>query len=68
MQCCGPVYDMTTMDDRTPVFICGRCGKQGPPSMFSDRPPAVPPMSRVDRVRAEIADVLDRLAYWIAPK
>lgn len=69
MQCCGPIYDITTMDDRSPVYLCGQCGKQGPASAFPDPQPERPkPLTRRDRVRYGIAEALDSLAAWIAPK
>lgn len=69
MQCCGSIQDISTMDDRSPVYLCGRCGKQGNASAFPDPQPEPPnPLTRIERGRYAIAEALDSLAAWIAPK
>lgn len=69
MRCCGPLNEITTQDDRTPVYICGECGKQGPPSLFPDEmPEPEPQLTRFERFRFALAELLARLVGVIAPK
>ncbi len=69
MTCCGPLKDISTMDDFIPVYLCTECGKQGPPSAFPDeREPSPEPMTPFARMRETVAGGLDRLANWIAPR
>jgi hypothetical protein len=68
MTCCGVLVEITTQDDRTPVFICQECGKQGLPSAFPDERPTCEPQSFSNRIRWRIAEWLSNLVVRIAPK
>lgn len=70
MQCCGPIQDISTMDDRSSVYLCGRCGKQGNASAFPDPmpEPEPKPLTRFEAARAALSEVLAQLADRISPK
>ncbi len=69
MTCCGPLVETTDQDDKERIYLCSRCGKQGPARGFPD-PPQEPerPESYIDRARLRLAETLDRLADFVAPK
>jgi len=60
-KCGGPVTEITTTDDRAPVFMCQDCGHQGPAREFPDMEEQAPTLGVVARARL-------RLAELIAPK
>ncbi len=63
-ECGGPVADITTMEDRLPVFMCQDCGREGMAGEFPDAGPEETPRS----VRRKVSDFLARLSDRIAPK
>lgn len=71
MFCCGSIVETTDQDDSQRIYLCQRCGRQGPASEFSECPvlePACEPEGWIERARLWLAEQLDRIAKFIAPE